>query len=135
MSRRASLPGADELFRRTGGEPAAPAERRREGGRAAISQQGKKSTSLPDDISTEQRPEPGASESDARRAPKHAEKVTFYCTATDLVALERARLTLRAEHGVAVDRGRIVRAALAYVLEDFEARGGDSILARTIRVD
>ena len=44
--------------------------------------------------------------------------------------LEKARLALRGEHGVSADRGRIVRAALAYVLEDFEARGDDSILLR-----
>jgi phage tail protein X len=44
--------------------------------------------------------------------------------------LEKARLALRAEHGVAADRGRIVRAALAYVLEDFAARADDSILIR-----
>jgi hypothetical protein len=66
------------------------------------------------------------------KAPKHAEKVTFYCTADDLMALERARLTLRGTHGLAADRGRIVRAALAYVLEDFEARGDDSVLVRKL---
>lgn len=48
------------------------------------------------------------------------------------MGLERARLGLRANHGVAADRGRIVRAALAYVLEDFEARGEDSILLRKL---
>jgi hypothetical protein len=56
--------------------------------------------------------------------------VTFYCTAEHLMQLEKARLTLRGEHGISADRGRIVRAALAYVLEDFEARGDDSILLR-----
>jgi hypothetical protein len=49
------------------------------------------------------------------------------------MALERARLSLRAEHGVGTDRGRIVRAALAHVLEDYEARGPDSILLRALR--
>jgi hypothetical protein len=33
---------------------------------------------------------------------------------------------------VAADRGRIVRAALSYVLEDFDARGDDSILLRRL---
>jgi hypothetical protein len=42
-------------------------------------------------------------------------------------------LRLRAEHGVSADRGRIVRAALGYVLEDFEARGEDSILLHRLR--
>ncbi len=49
------------------------------------------------------------------------------------MALERARLSLRAEHGVAADRGRMVRAALAYILEDFETRGADSVLLRQLR--
>jgi hypothetical protein len=48
------------------------------------------------------------------------------------MGLERTRLKLRSEHGVAADRGRIVRAALAYVLEDFEARSDDSILLRRL---
>lgn len=68
-----------------------------------------------------------------RRAPRHDEKITFYCTAQDLMALERARLQLRSDHGVAADRGKIVRAALAYVLEDFQARADDSILLRHLR--
>lgn len=41
-------------------------------------------------------------------------------------------MKLRAEHGIAADRGRIVRAALAYVLEDFDARSDDSILLRRL---
>ncbi len=69
------------------------------------------------------------------KAPRHDEKVTFYCTADDLIALEQTRLKLRGEHGIAADRGRIVRAALDYVLEDFEARGEDSILLRRLRED
>jgi len=66
------------------------------------------------------------------KAPKHDEKITFYCTADDLMSLEKTRLALRSEHGVASDRGRIVRTALAYVLEDFEARAEDSILLRRL---
>ena len=66
------------------------------------------------------------------KAPKHDEKITFYCTRDDLMAIEKVRLSLRAEHGVAADRGRIVRAALAYVLEDYEARTDDSILLRRL---
>ncbi|MGH2748153.1 MAG: hypothetical protein ACRDKB_09545 [Actinomycetota bacterium] len=48
------------------------------------------------------------------------------------MALEEARLKLRAGHGIAADRGRIVRAALSYVLEDFDARGEDSVLFRRL---
>ena len=51
------------------------------------------------------------------------------------MALEKARLKLRSEHGVAADRGKIVRARSAYVLEDFEARSDDSILLRKLQED
>jgi hypothetical protein len=66
------------------------------------------------------------------KAPKHEEKITFYCTPDDLMAIERTRLELRADYAVTADRGRIVRAALAYVLEDFTARGEDSVLLRKL---
>lgn len=112
MSRRASLPGAEELFRRTG--PSRSAK--------SAEQQEDKSTKL----------QVAEETAEAPRAPKHDEKVTFYCTRSDLMALERARLSLRSEHGVAADRGKIVRAALGYVLEDFEARSDDSVLLRRL---
>ncbi|MGH2717364.1 MAG: cobyrinic acid a,c-diamide synthase, partial [Actinomycetota bacterium] len=67
------------------------------------------------------------------RRPRHEEKVTFYCTGSDLTRIERARLTLRAEHKLASDRGRIVRAALAEILDDFEQRGADSALVARLR--
>ena len=35
---------------------------------------------------------------------------------------------LRAEHGVAVDRGRLVREAVAEMLIDLEAHGEDSVV-------
>lgn len=114
MSRRASLPGAEELFRSTRSESPQkhqPAEERPVA----------KSTSL--QVATEAPPKKG---------PKHQEKITFYCTPEDLIGLEKARLTLRGDHGIAADRGRIVRAALHYVLEDFEARAADSILLREL---
>ncbi len=117
MSRRASLPGAEELFRRTAGsEPAARPTRRVDD----------KSTKL--QVATTPQP----AETPEKKGPRHEEKITFYCTTEDLMALESTRLKLRSEHGVAADRGRIVRAALGYVLEDFEARADDSILLRRL---
>jgi hypothetical protein len=59
---------------------------------------------------------------------QHEEKITFYCTKEELLALERARLALR-EFGVSADRGRIVREALSYTLSDLGANGQASILA------
>ena len=46
--------------------------------------------------------------------------------------LENARLLLRREHGVAVDRGRIVREALAQVLSELERDGADASLVRRL---
>ena len=74
-------------------------------------------------------------EGDGGRRPRHDEKVTFYCTASDLTRIERARLALRAEHKLASDRGRIVRAALAEILDDFESNGSSSALVRRLRHD
>jgi hypothetical protein len=119
VSRRASLPGADELFRRT-------TAGRAKQGRSTTGAEQKKSTKLQVAKSPDAAPEP------QRKAPKHDEKVTFYCTNEDLMGLESARLRLRSEFSTTADRGRIVRAALAYMLEDFEARGEDSILLRLL---
>lgn len=122
MSRRASLPGADELFRSTSSpRRGEPAERRSED--KATSRQVEKSTNLQ---VAEEAPS-------GRKGPRHETKVTFYCTNADLTALDGARLALRSQHGVGADRGKVVRTALAYVLEDFEARGADSILLRRLQ--
>ena len=48
------------------------------------------------------------------------------------MALEQARLTLRARYGMAVDRGRIVREAIAAMLADLEASADDSELVRRL---
>ena len=39
---------------------------------------------------------------------------------------------LRRSHGLAVDRGRMVREAVALVLADFDAHGDDSALVRRL---
>ncbi len=64
---------------------------------------------------------------------RHDEKITVYVSAEELMDLEHARLVLRGEHGLAVDRGRIVREAVAVVLADLETRGEASILVRRLR--
>jgi hypothetical protein len=64
---------------------------------------------------------------------KHDEKITVYISADELVALESARLTLRAQHGVAADRGRIVREAISVLLADLVERGEDAILVQRLR--
>jgi hypothetical protein len=76
-----------------------------------------------------------AAEAIARRGSgrvRHEEKITVYVSADELVALEQARLTLRARHGMAVDRGRIVREAIAAMLADLETNVDDSELVRRL---
>jgi hypothetical protein len=64
---------------------------------------------------------------------RHDEKITVYVSPEELFALEQARLVLRAEHGVALDRGRLVREAVAEMLQDLEAHGEDSVVVRRLR--
>ena len=64
---------------------------------------------------------------------RHDEKITVYISADELLALESARLTLRASHGVAADRGRIVREAISVLLADLAEQGEDSVLVRRLR--
>lgn len=61
---------------------------------------------------------------------RHEEKITVYVSIDELLTLEQARLILRAEHHLAVDRGRIVRIAIGMAMEDLATRGGESDLVR-----
>ncbi len=148
MSRRVSLPGADELFRSTAPVPAAEPATEPDPAAGAPVAPPAMSTSYVVGPSL-QIDEPELAESTApaavRRRPRpagerrptgrerHEEKITVYCSADELIDLERSRLTLRGDHGLAVDRGRIVREALAIVLADFDAKGEGSILVRRLR--
>lgn len=190
MSRRVSLPGADELFRTTGGgmglQSSSPADRRRkangeprvpapagesdpagrrpEGGEEHASAsadtddargrgaEGDRQAAAGDPAASGDRspaaapakPTPAVQQQrrrgggrGANRRPsgreRHDEKITVYVSAEELMDLEHARLVLRGEHGLAVDRGRIVREAVAVVLADLESRGDASILVRRLR--
>lgn len=196
MSRRVSLPGADELFRTTGGmalqsssprrqangEPRVPAPAGESDEAAAVDAHGSVSAGdggdaaehgAADAESGESRSRSATAEGDkdrrsaqgqegaaaqggggrsanststaqarrraraANRRPsgreRHDEKITVYVSAEELMDLEHARLVLRGEHGLAVDRGRIVREAVAVVLADLESRGDASILVRRLR--
>jgi hypothetical protein len=162
MTRRASLPGVDELFRsqkeRAEERPDEPQVS--EGVSLQVAKDPGPAQNRVEEVQTLQEPDPEPqtqpsggpvavpapaalpssedavpAESDAGRRPRHEEKVTFYCTASDLTRIERARLALRAEHKLASDRGRIVRAALAEILDDFESNGSSSALVRRLRHD
>ena len=114
MARRVSLPTADDLFRPTDG-PAEEAPRRGKGAVRAV----------PDTPEAQPKAPSGR--------VRHDEKITVYVTAAELMELEGARLRLRGEHGLAVDRGRLVREALHLVLAEFESGGEDSALVRRLR--
>jgi len=62
----------------------------------------------------------------------HPQKITIYLSAGELLDLDRARITLRAR-GLSVDRGRMVREAIAVLLADLDAGVESSMLARRLR--
>ena len=118
MPRRVNLPAAEDLFR--------PAEPTVDG--------------APDPRERRVRAVPSAEPADdSRRRPsgrvRHDEKITIYVTAEELVDMEHARLELRRHHGLAVDRGRLVREAVALVLADLEENGHDSMLVHRLIED
>ena len=129
MTRRMSLPGAAELFRAT--SPAGSVDRSDAhhpgvGTVAGMSDGDDRSLATNPHIRAVEDRTPSGRE-------RHDEKITVYCSPAELIGLESARLRLRAEHGLAVDRGRIVREAMAVVLADLDAKGESSILVRRLR--
>ena len=77
---------------------------------------------------------PGPASDSGRQASgreAHPQKITVYLSADELLDLERVRLTLRA-HGIGVDRGRLVREAIAVLMMDLEAGIDVSVVARRL---
>lgn len=145
MSRRASLPGASELFRRTsnpvfGGQPAAETgngDGRNNGSGNGAG--GARDTGGDGGAGArESRDRRLSGESATRRGSgrqKHDAKITVYVSGDELLAMEHARLALRGSHDLVVDRGRIVREAVAVLLADFDEHGEDSVLVQRLRAD
>lgn len=100
--KRSKLPGASELFRTTSSQ--APRPRKRP-----------------------TKPESEDAVVSSGRV-RHDEKITVYFSSEELIRLEDARLNLRRHHYLAVDRGRIVRAAVALALAELAERGTESAL-------
>jgi len=138
-----TLPGADELFRTTGtgaseapggdsvarGLSVAPEPGAAPASGTAQAGQGPRSSAV-------RQTRPRRQREDDRRPSgreRHDEKITVYLSPDELIDLERARLALRQDHGMAVDRGRIVREAIALVLAELEAKGDSSALVRRLR--
>jgi phage tail protein X len=110
-----SLPGASELF---GGATSNAGDRGPEDGASPRTTHRKSAT--------------GDRRTSGR--VKHDTKITVYVTEEELLGLEQARLLLRAEHGLAADRGRIVREAIDVVLADFVERGAESVLVQRLEL-
>lgn len=133
MTRRASLPGADELFKQNSpalsavreiapepapiATPATPAA-------APKAKKGVRSIPRRRVVSVDKSPS---------GRERHDEKITVYLSPDELFDLDQARLTLRGDLGLAVDRGRIVRESIAVIIADLEQKGDQSILARRLR--
>jgi hypothetical protein len=123
VNRRASLPGADELFRSTGAKGGGAGQGERSGGAQGA-------TGGPRGNARREPAEEATPEASGR--VRHDQKITVYLTGQELLDLEQARLRLRAEFDLGVDRGRIVREAVAELLQDLHERGPDSSLVRRL---
>lgn len=131
--KRAELPGASELFRPTRPMPempppaeaptAAPKERATTAAKAG-------SSTAPAPVPAKQTAESSIPAPTGR--VKHDHKITVYFSEDELLALEDANLDLRRAHGIRVDRGRIVRVAVAHAVADLVARGADSDLVNEL---
>ena len=112
-----------------------PATRQRAAAKAAL-------VPAPADVAPTPEAEPTPAENEAPRGTKsrkpasgrvrHDEKITVYVSTQELIALETGRLALRGDHGLAVDRGRLVRESIAIVMADLAAHGADSELVRRL---
>lgn len=137
MPRRVSLPSADDLFRPTAAPedaeaaPAGAAERRPADSAAPAGTREQADTGTPTEPENPSTADSSTTERSSGRV-RHDEKMTVYVTADELLDLEHARLLLRRAHGVAVDRGRLVREAVAIALADLETRGEDSLIVRRL---
>ena len=136
MTRRISLPGADELFRKTT-LSAVPDQVVEEVEVAHTNRPTTQSVAKAAPKSTGVRQTPRRRPTGLDKGPsgreKHDEKITVYLSPDELYDLDQARLALRGDLGLAVDRGRIVRESLSIIIADLEAKGDQSIIARRLR--
>lgn len=140
MTRRISLPGADELFRKTTlsavpdqVEVTEDVVHTNRPTTQTVAQSVNKNQTRSTGVRQTPRRKPTGIEHGPSGREKHDEKITVYLSPEELFNLEQARLHLRGDLGLAVDRGRIVREALAIVISDLESKGDQSIIARRLR--
>jgi hypothetical protein len=128
MSRRVSLPGADELFRQTTTLSAVPTQ-----SPTSIEDVPTAPITSKKSVRTTPRRRVNSFDKSPSGRERHDEKITVYLSPEELYDLEQARLALRGDLGLAVDRGRIVRESLAIIIADLETKGDQSIIARRLR--
>lgn len=138
MSRRASLPGADELFRSTTPALTAVRDASPDSNAAPVVTPVQNATApvvrpTTKGVRTTPRRRISALDRSPSGRESHAEKITVYLSPEELFDLDQARLLLRGDLGLAADRGRIVRESIAVIIADLEAKGEQSILARRLR--
>ena len=130
MSRRVSLPGADELFRNTATLSAVPSQRENA---EEITETPLVASKQKNAVRQTPRRRVNAFDRTPSGREKHDEKITVYLSHDELYDLDQARLALRGDLGLAVDRGRIVRESLSIIIADLESKGDQSIIARRLR--
>ena len=128
MSRRVSLPGADELFRQTTTLSAVPSTTPTPAEDVPTAVINNKKS-----VRTTSRRRVNSFDRSPSGRERHDEKITVYLSPEELYDLEQARLALRGDLVLAVDRGRIVRESLAIIIADLETKGDQSIIARRLR--
>ena len=134
MTRRANLPGADELFRSTAPAlSAVPAQSETPAPLVTPAIATPKAPSSKKGVRTIARRRVTTVDRSPSGRERHDEKITVYLSPDELFELDQARLQLRGDLGLAVDRGRIVRESIAVIIADLEAKGDQSILARRLR--
>jgi hypothetical protein len=124
VSRRVRIPTADDLFRPTV-VPDPDSDQDPDTGPSDRAE-----NAAPPAVAARVEPASRAARGPSGRV-KHDEKMTVYVTADELLDIEHARLSLR-RIGLTVDRGRLVREAVALVLADLEDNGDDSALVRRL---
>jgi hypothetical protein len=133
MTRRASLPGADELFKQNSPALSAVREMAPETSVPEAAPQRTAAPKAKKGVRSIPRRRVVSVDKSPSGRERHDEKITVYLSPDELFDLDQARLSLRGDLGLAVDRGRIVRESIAVIIADLEQKGDQSILARRLR--
>lgn len=118
MGRHVSLPGADELFRRTDLQPLSGLQPLNGGPAATRAQPPLTLHAVPDPA-----------------APAATERLAVRLPAALVLDLERVRVHLARDHALPVTRSELIAAALTIALVEFDAQGAASGLVEQLRAE